>query len=123
MRRGRYDRRRLCFAVYVHGVEADALGISTMRGVKRPFVTATLAWESMVRWPLRTDISHFLSWNCPCTGRVPGVVCGRAGSLILLTCTSQMNQVARHLLIRIGNLKDTLLRLPFVPFLKINFTF
>ena len=40
--------------------------ISTMRGVKRPLVTVTLAWEAMASWPLRTDISHLSSsWKRP----------------------------------------------------------
>ena len=36
-----------------HNLVLTAMFISAMRGVKRPFVTATLAWEAMASWPLR----------------------------------------------------------------------
>ena len=35
------------------------LSIFTMRGVKLPFVTATLAWEAMASWPLPVKSGHF----------------------------------------------------------------
>ena len=57
-----------------------SVGISTMRSVKCPFVTASLPLLPMLTWPLRTDVSHLSSWKCAQSLRKPFYLsCGRPG--------------------------------------------
>ena len=51
-------------------ISLATMRVSTMKGVKCPFVTATSLLFSMLTWPLRTDISHLSSWKCPHTNSV-----------------------------------------------------
>ena len=43
----------------------NIMGLSTMKGVKCPFVTASSPLLPMLTWPLRTDVSHLSSWKWP----------------------------------------------------------